>query len=407
VRLPWPVLLAAGVALALLTRPAEGQPAQDRSDERGLRLGAVRLRPGLQITNIGVDTNVFNEARDPKQDTTAVVVPSLAATVRTPRVQVRGTGQMQMVYFREYANQRSLNWAADARLDVPLGHVTPFVAASAVHTRERPTLEIDVRARRSVQTTSAGLAIQAAPRLTLLGSVREARTRFADTDDGTAQVLRETLTGASRDVTLGSRLALTPITTLVVNVQRQQDLFEFTPMRDADSTRVTAGIEGAPLSRFDGRVEIGVRRFDARASEVPDFHGLVASADVGYRLGGSQQLRLRATRDVAYSFSVTEPYFVVSGGDGTYVHRFSERFEALASLGRYRLAYRDVFVRGSERPPIAPDLVGRVDTAGAGVGLYLTRQVRFGVTAEVTRRVGGPRSSFRGLRLFSSLMLLP
>ena len=53
--------------------------SQDPSESARFRLGAIRFTPYIVITDLGVDTNVYNEsdADNPKQDRTATFGPGV------------------------------------------------------------------------------------------------------------------------------------------------------------------------------------------------------------------------------------------------------------------------------------------------------------------------------------------
>ena len=72
-----PKLIAATTTCLLvgLASPARGQDVPTPEDAARFRFGPIRFTPVLNITNLGVDSNVFNEADDPKSDNTAVFGP--------------------------------------------------------------------------------------------------------------------------------------------------------------------------------------------------------------------------------------------------------------------------------------------------------------------------------------------
>ena len=70
-------LMAATAAclLVALASPASGQDVPAPEEAARFRFGPIRFTPVLNITSLGVDSNVFNEADNPKSDTTAVFGP--------------------------------------------------------------------------------------------------------------------------------------------------------------------------------------------------------------------------------------------------------------------------------------------------------------------------------------------
>jgi hypothetical protein len=142
------VALAAGVLLALIASPllAQGIPQQpslpDPEQTGRFRLGFIRYTPSINLTNLGVDTNVFNEVDDPKEDFTAVFGPKAEFWSRLgPRARIYGSTGLDYQYFQEYESQRSFGTSNVGRLDIDLGRLTP------VHEYARPAGIRDRRAR--------------------------------------------------------------------------------------------------------------------------------------------------------------------------------------------------------------------------------------------------------------------
>ena len=71
-------LLAAAPLFAQTITPAADT---DPADAARFRLGAFRFTPSIAISNIGRDNNVFNEADDPKSDTTAALETTYGTSV--------------------------------------------------------------------------------------------------------------------------------------------------------------------------------------------------------------------------------------------------------------------------------------------------------------------------------------
>ena len=61
------------VCLLFATATAGAQSVQDPSEKARFNWGAVRFTPTLEITSFGRDSNVFNEAENPKSDVTIAV----------------------------------------------------------------------------------------------------------------------------------------------------------------------------------------------------------------------------------------------------------------------------------------------------------------------------------------------
>ena len=116
-------LVAAGVCL-LLASPAAAQTdptgGPDPATVR-VRLGPLWLNPTIELTNLGVDTNVFNEPQqdNPKQDFTLTVVPKTQLWIRIGPSWVSGEIDEAVVWYQKYVSERSANTALHDRLESP------------------------------------------------------------------------------------------------------------------------------------------------------------------------------------------------------------------------------------------------------------------------------------------------
>ena len=67
-----------------------------------VRLGPLWLSPTIELTNLGIDTNVFNEPQEsnPKQDFTLTVVPKTQLWIRIGPSWVSGEVDEQVVWYQ-------------------------------------------------------------------------------------------------------------------------------------------------------------------------------------------------------------------------------------------------------------------------------------------------------------------
>jgi len=148
------VLLCVNVAAAQSTEP-------DPWEQARWRFGPLAVTPTVQLRNLGVDTNVFNEVNDPKKDFTTTVAGGADWWLRLGRARLLGTDVVEGVYFATYASERSINYFHRLTFEYPLNRIRPYVGGSYVNTKDRPGYEIDARARHTEWGTRAGVAIRA------------------------------------------------------------------------------------------------------------------------------------------------------------------------------------------------------------------------------------------------------
>jgi hypothetical protein len=373
-------LIAATAICCVIASPARGQDAPAPEEAARFRFGPIRFTPVLNITNVGVDTNVFNEADDAKSDVTAVFGPRTDYWVKLGRARVIGETRLDYLYFREYDTQRSFGTTNRVRLELPLVHLVPFVAGEYTNTRQRPGYEIDARARRTLAGARAGFDLLFGGRTRVRAEAGTDRNRFSSDDTFLGVSLRERLDRDSNLLALSLRRDVTPLTTWMVQGEQQRDRFVLSPERDADGVRVVTGFEFKPFALISGKGAVGYRRFTTLSAVVPDYSGPVASADLAYVLRATR-VTARVERDVTYSFEALEPYYLLTDLAFSVTQRLTTRWDVVGRAGRQLLDYKAVGLS------TAPQRTDRVRQLGGGVGYHLGEIVRLGLDTEfVTRR---------------------
>jgi hypothetical protein len=387
-------LIAATAACFLMAvaAPVRGQDAAAPEEAARFRFGPIRFTPVLTISNVGVDTNVFNEADDPKTDTTAVFGPRGDYWVKLGRARVIGESRIDYFFFRQYDSQRSFGTTNRARLEVPLTHLVPFVEGEYTNTRQRPGYEIDARARRTLVAGRGGLDLLLGSRTRLRAMGGAVQNRFSSNDTFLGVLLRERLDRDATMATLAVRHDVTPLTTWMVVAEQQHDRFLLSPERDANGLRVVTGFEFKPFALISGNGVVGYRRFRTLSALVPDYSGPVASADLAYALRATR-ITARVERDVTYSFEALEPYYLLTDLTFTVTQRLTTQWDVVGRGGRQLLNYKAV--GGST----APERTDRVRQVGGGVGRHFSEVMRLGFDTEfVSRRSPLTNRSYDGWR---------
>lgn len=373
------VFVCGGIVPAI----AEAQmPAVNAPDERSrVQLGPLGLRPGIALTNFGVDTNVFNETETPKSDFTFTVTPRLDASFRMRRTRLNVATRSNLVYFQQYSSERSADGAIDGRFEVRGTRATPWVSSSYDSARQRFGYEVDLRLRRIVRDVGAGVDLRVGGRTQAVISAH--RTEFEHDPDSifSGSSVRDVLNRRSDALGVDVRYKLTPLTTFVVGAQTIRDRFPFTSLRDTDSLRVDAGFDTTPLALISGRGRVGYRTLNG-AGAMPDYSGVVASVSAGSTIKGRTRVDVFSDRDVNYSVEAAYPYFLLSGVSAAVTPRLSQHWDAQARTGVQRLAYRVAEGFSNALPH-------RVDTyalVGAGLGYHMTSDMRIGFNIDRERR---------------------
>ena len=199
------------------------------------------------------------------------------------------------------------------------------------------------------------------------------------------------------------RVALTPLTTLVVKTEDEHDRFEFSPLRDSNSVLFEPGFEFKPFALLSGRASVGYRQFDALTPGVPDYSGPVAAVDLSYTMRETTRFAVSFSRDVEYSYEPTSPYYIENGGLFSVTQALGTDWDVVGRAGRTSLTYRGL----NELAALAPDIVSRQDTVttwGFGVGRRCGSTLRIGIDADRTARTSVIAGrNYSGLRIGGSV----
>lgn len=300
--------LCAIVPLAAAVVPA----AARAQDEACPGFGAARFAPSVTSSRLGVDTNVFRAA-EPQGDFVVSAAPRVDACLPLwwgARLQAAAAAGVD--YYARFAGERSLNPAGTARLDVPAGRLRFFAGIGRLRTRRPPRFEIDLRAARAEDEAFAGVGVELSPLLSLDLDARRNRVRFDAHAFFAGASLSEALDRDERAGAATLRWRRTVLSTFTFDTQVRDARFRRSSARDARDVVARLGADFHPLALVSGSGRVGVRRFEAGAPSVPDFSGLTACADLSYRpSAGDAMITFTAERDLQYSFSAAEPYYVV------------------------------------------------------------------------------------------------
>lgn len=403
--------LALAFAFLCLTLVAQGfspvlASAQDDQPDpfktARIRFGPLAFSPTVSITDVGLDTNVFNDSSDPKRDFTATLSPGANVWFRFGRARLTAVGNVGFQYFYDYAKERAINTRDSLRLDVFFAHLVPYAAATYISTRERQGFEVDARARRWERGITVGADVLLSRRATFGLSARRTAVAYGADAEFLGTSLREALDGKNDVLTGRVRYKLTPLTTSVLEVDAERRRFDFSPVKNADSVRVLAGLDLDAAALIDGSVRVGYRKLDMLSQTAPNYRGLVASVGLGYTLLGITRFSVQLQRDIQYSFEFAQPYYVLLGGDLTVTQRVGGPFDVQGRLGADRLDYRQL-AAGTIAAP------GRTDTVriyGAGLGYHLSQGARVGVNVDWQRRQSlSAGREYHGLRLGTSFTI--
>ncbi len=384
-----------GLLLAPAPLFAQAPPAEGAADAR-LHLGPLALDPRVSIRNLGVDTNVFNEASGATRDTTATVGPALDSWLRVGRVNLSAASSLGWNYFQRSTTQRSLDASQAGRVSLDLLWLQPHATGMYERTRQRPNLEIDTRVRHRTTTIGAGAIVGAGHRLSVDFDHERRHIDFGDASFGN-QALAQVLNRNETDTSATLHYVLTPLTTFSVRTAYERDRFTFTPTRDTDSLRVMPGLTFKPLALIAGSASVGFRRFTPRHDVLPAYRGLVADVQLSYLLRDLMRVAVGVTRDLDYSFEVEEPYYVSTGVTLSITQALGARWDVVARGGRTTLDYRAARIANGQAADGHRD---RIAVYGIGIGRHVGSDARLGIDVDhATRQSGVSGRAYQGLRV--------
>lgn len=344
--------------------------------------GPLSFQPRFEVSNVGIDSNVFNDARDPVRDFTATAVPSVESRLRLGRTFLTGKTSFELLYFKKARQQRAFNVGQTMRFDAPLARVRPFVYGGQTTTNQRPNSEIDQRVQQTITTAGAGAEFVAGARTRVGVSAERRHTDFGGVGDDRS--IADALSRRSETVSGWLKVDLTPLTSVVVRSEMQNDRFDRMPERDAHSALVAAGFEFKPFALISGNVLLGYRNVQFDTLNVPNFSGVVAAVSVSYLVRETTRFAVTAGRAPEFSVEANEPYYVKSNGGLTVTQSLGGKWDAQVRWLRELLTYERLTTAGDA------GVLGRRDRLlgyGTGIGYRLQPGTRLGVDVLYGKRL--------------------
>jgi hypothetical protein len=357
--------------------------------------------PAILLKELGVDTNVFNQAGDTRADFTTVVAPQAAVAVPVAnRALVKSLLATDFVYYAEFASERSIDPQAAVRAEVYASRLTFFAEDSFLNTRERLNYSIDLRARHFQNELKGGAAFRATTRLSIEAAASSGRIRFDGDQYFNGQRLKETLDRDWQIYSVTARHRRNGLTTFGLRYENQTDRFPLSPVRDTDSFRLMPGVELRPRALLNGAAWVGYRRFEPKAAVLPSRAGLVSQLALSYTLLDATVFGVTYDRDYQFSYEALAPYYV-DNSVGVFVRRaIGGRVDVRGNVARHRYGYQPLLADPIPAGPAA----ARVDTTdnyGINVGYRLRQQTRTGVGLSYWTRdsTGLDYRNYNGLRI--------
>jgi hypothetical protein len=383
--------LTAGVVVGAMVAASEAraQGSPILPETRPILAGPVTFYPTIAIRDAGQDSNVFNDTTGPRGDLTYSVTPRLFVVAPIGHTRFIGRALGTFTDFRTYKDQRSFGGLFDGRFEVMSPGFRPFASVGFADRRERRGFEIDARVRQRQTFASLGLDVDLTAITAVTAWVTRTTTAWDRSEHYLGVGLADQLDYSATTFAGGARFRVTPLTTLIAAAEVQQDRFERSPLRDADSLRIGPSVDFDSSAEITGHIKVDYRSFRPLNPTVAGYRGITAFADLRYTFRDLIEVKVDANRDVDYSYDPLEPYYLEMGGRLTVTQRVIGPFGVIFIGERWNIHHQQVFVASS--------FDGRLDTTtavGAGIAIQKSKQVRFELVYQRTSR----RSSAPGWR---------
>ena len=368
---------APALAQAIGSGPLTGSLTDTEPVSGVLRLGRIVVAPGMVIRELGWDSNVFDEATNPKEDYIAAIAPDISAFTRLRFFQLSAYAGGDFNYFKTYDQERSAGSQVRGRADFLLSRVRPFIGAGRTQLRTRPNGEIDTRADRVEHEISGGLAFDLSPHSLIYGSAYRFKTEFEDALERGVN-LGETLNRERKEYQGGLRFDITPLTTMTVYSSFGQDRFDGDPLRDGDSVGANAALRIGAEAMLSGSVLVSYKDFKPVDPLVERFRGITGLTSLTFPILEAGRVSVSATRGTEYSFDAEEAFYVENSLILAYTHRIAGAVDAQVKGGWSLFDYS-----------FRKDLPAHRDTynsVNGSVGYNLVNRTRVSMNYEFARR---------------------
>lgn len=325
-------------------------------------MGVLYFKPSVALKDVGRDSNVFFSRDDEQSDITATVSPAAEGALRFGS---RGFLTIKLggayVWYRRFHTLNHTNLTSGLKGNLNLRDLRFFAAADYLRHEERPSSELDQRARRTNVIQRVGAGYEYSPMTALDIIVKKERITYRDPDFVFQQCPvgcpTYTLTDfLSRTETTGNLRFTQKVmgrTRLVLDVQKRR--YDFTTalpdrdasgerpvvgsMRDSGETRLLAGVELEPGAVLSGSLRAGT--VDFRPKNVSDQRTRrgVWNAALNWRLGNRLALATVLDRGLQFSTFGGNLYYREDRRGAECVYHLNRLLGVEAGYDGYRLLY--------------------------------------------------------------------
>jgi hypothetical protein len=386
-KISWLVAIASAVPVI-----ASAQTDVPDPSSAPIRLGVVALDPRFSVSQIGIDTNVFNTAENPQRDRTATAVTGATLSLRTGRGLLSVDGDAELLYFERFASQRSLSSGVRADYGVRLNRLRPFIRALTRDHQDRPNDEINARVRQYETAFAAGLDSRLFSRSTVRLEWQQQTLGFADSAYYRGQQLKQPLNHTAEAIEASWRQQLTGQTIWVARVSRHREEYEFEPARNAKNYVAVTGFELGQFALIRGEVLVGYQELRAdNPAVLPDYSGPTTHINATYSAPTRTRLEITAERELRSSYDSRTPHYVQQSWNMRLTQQTFGHMDLQLTGGRAMQDYSPSATFAARQ-----DYTDRV---GGGIGYSMAKQMRLSLdVTSVNRRSQLPSLNYNGIK---------
>jgi hypothetical protein len=392
------------LATLLAGIPAFAQsPETDPVSRARLRWGIAAVTPRISVTNLGVDTNVFNSSAEPTRDLTTSINPAADTFLRLGRGLVTSNTELSWNYYAKSSGQRDLGRKQQLRLEFDLVRISPYVIGDWSVTRQRPNADIDQRVSQHRTSAGGGVRVRVGPRLHGVIETNRSRLSYGLGQFGDREIA-SALDRVQQEHTVSLNYAQSSVTTLVLKSSLRHDRFS-SALRDSDSFTLAAGAEFGSQSQLSGRAMVGYRHFDPKLSSLPDYRGPQADVAISYLLRELTRLDVTVSRNLDYSIDDDAPYMLGTAGVVSVSQVVAGAWYAIIRGGKSSFRYRAIPRIDEDGNVLDASRSDRIVTYGLGVGRRLGDNARMEVVSNYVRRLSSIRDrQYSGVKLGGAVL---
>jgi len=377
-------LVAVATASAKAQEPLQSTPPPHPFGQ--VRIGTLAFTPTVNLTNVGIDTNVFDfsgtERRSP--DFTMTLEPGVETRMTTRKLDARVSTTVGLVYYHKYASERAVNPRVVTTIDQRMnGSLSFYAKGDFGYTKERTGLEIDSRPRSLSHSTTVGTRIgERKLEFDLHGSYGEVAydedARFLNVRLADTMNMANTVAGA------GAKYRLSPYTAVTTVVDATATRFDYSPERDTNSYLASVNLEFHPRAMLAGTAGLGYRVLTPITESHPDFAGFTPRVGLNYRLRDVLSAGVGIQRDVERSFYADRSHYLYTLYEASVRQALFHHFDVGASFQYTFLDYRQFLLSGQPLVELPTEEVRMTSVNG---GMPITRGFRAGWYVQRWERV--------------------